>query len=59
MTLTCFTASLILETGCYMGKSENYGYFENDCSLRPEKRQMQTTNGVDVSMLLIKVKVIS
>ena len=38
-----------------MGKSENYhnGYFENDCSLRPEKRQMQTTNGVDVSMLLI------
>ena len=36
-----------------MGKSENYGYFEIDCSLRPEKRQMQTTNGVDVSMLLI------
>ena len=34
-----------------MGKSENYGVFENDCSLRPEKRQ--TTNGVDVSMLLI------
>ena len=31
-----------------MGKSENYGFFENDS--RPEKRQMQTTNGVDVSM---------
>ena len=31
-----------------MGKSENYGFFENDCSLRPEKRKMQTTNGVDV-----------
>ena len=35
-----------------MGKSENYGFFENDCSPRPEKRQMQKTNGVDVSMLL-------
>ena len=21
----------------YMGKSENYGFFENYCSLRPEK----------------------
>ena len=29
-----------------MGKSENYGYFENDCSLRPEKRQMQTHRSV-------------
>ena len=36
-----------------MGKSENYGFFEKKSSLRPEKRQMQTTNGVDVSMLLI------
>ena len=36
-----------------MGKSENYGFFENDCSQRPEKGQMHTTNGVDVSMLLI------
>ena len=23
--------------GFYMGKSENYGFFENYCSLRPEK----------------------
>ena len=23
--------------GFYMGKSENYGFFKNDCSLRPEK----------------------
>ena len=30
-----------------MGKSEDYGFFENFCSLRPEKWQMQTTNGVD------------
>ena len=21
-----------------MGKSENYGFFENDCSLRPDKK---------------------
>ena len=30
-----------------MGKSENYRFFENYCSLRPENWQMQTTNGVD------------
>ena len=33
-----------------MGKSENYGFFENYCSLSPEKWQMQTTNGVDEGM---------
>ena len=46
MTLTYFSARSILE----MGKSENYGFFENYCSLRPEKWQMQTANGVDEGM---------
>ena len=36
--------------GFYIGKSENYGFFENYCSLRPEKWYMQTTNGVDEGM---------
>ena len=36
MTLTYFTARSILETGFYMGKSENNERFGNYCSLRPE-----------------------
>ena len=43
--LRCPATALI-----YMGKRENYGVFENYCSLRPEKWQMQTTNGVDEGM---------
>ena len=28
-------------------KNENYGFFKNYCSLRPEKWYMQTTYGLD------------
>ena len=36
-----------------MGKSENYGFFENCCSLRPEKWYIQTTNGVHEYVITI------
>ena len=36
-----------------MGKSKNSDFFENYCSLRPEKWQMQTTNGVDEGVINI------
>ena len=45
MTLTYFTPRSILETGFYMGKSENNECFGNYRSLRPETWQ-QTTNEV-------------
>ena len=46
MTLTYFMSRSILETGFYMEKGENNGYFGNYCSLRPETWQMQNTNEV-------------
>ena len=48
MTLTYFTARSILETEAFTReKVKNYGFFENYCSLRPEKWQMQTTKVCD------------
>ena len=34
----------------YKAKSGKLQFFENYCSLRPEKWQMQTANGVDEGM---------
>ena len=41
MTLTYFTARSFVETGFYMGKSENYGLFENYCRDFTEKKSPQ------------------
>ena len=42
-----------------MGQRENSGYFRNYCSQWPENLKMQTTNSVNESKGVLKVKVIS